>query len=383
MHDRPALSTNSNDPFQVLLALHERLNRELVAGVSVSREDVAEFFALASRVVPEIDSITEREEIRDLLRIWGSYLGAQGWAVPEFNVPERVPLMPDLLPEHHPDLRRRANEGVSLHIGVNLPRGLPAVRPLAYGEASAWRLAELANQAGYDSVSVLRGARATREAVRNALISAADSLVSGDSFFLSFTGFGLQSMDADLDERLGVDKGWCLANGVLMDDELSDSLRYFTPGVRILVVEEGCYRAGSARDGDDSSHTMPSYRPWGRRDPPSIVTSVAEPDLNSCIPLPPRHNDGIRASVLVLSGSQEDIWSRDGLFTRHLLDVWDDGSFRGSFCDLYRAVRERMLVEPRRQEPQLRMLGTADPAFPLEPAFHLNRRPSGRASVYR
>jgi hypothetical protein len=35
------------------------------------------------------------------------------------------------------------------------------------------------------------------------------------------------------------------------------------------------------------------------------------------------------------------------------------------------------------QQPQIMMVGSGDPGFPLEPAFYVRREPSGRGGPYR
>jgi hypothetical protein len=63
--------------------------------------------------------------------------------------------------------------------------------------------------------------------------------------------------------------------------------------------------------------------------------------------------------------------------------VWADGVFEGSYCDLYREVRGRVMGETSCQEPQILMLGAPDPAFPLAPAFRLERGREPDAVRYR
>ncbi|HEX6037247.1 hypothetical protein [Longimicrobium sp.] len=402
MKQRPA---HEQDPFQSLLEAHGKLNQGLVSGVEPSLEEVEAFFGLAQRVLPVVEFATEREEIRDFLRIWGSYLGTKGRVVPEIKVEERIPLVPDLQREDWGTGRHPYHGGVSVHIGINAPlSSLQHARPLAYAELAAWRLAELASQAGYESVLVLQGRRATLSAVHHALVNAAEILTSGDVFFFSFTGFGTQATDADWDERPSGDDGWCLADGVLLKDTLAGYLRLFKPGVRIVVVEEGGFRGGSVRDDDDErgegawGYRLSQYQDRHKprdvsdkvvyRDDPVIPRYRGEVYRDSgavtpatwgeapCIAVQPFGNDGIRASVLVLSGSQEDAWGQDGLFTRHLLEAWDEGSFRGSFCQLYQAVWKRVVAESTRQKPQIRMMGLPDPEFPFETAFHLKPKRS-------
>ncbi|HEX2204960.1 MAG TPA: hypothetical protein VHG91_16745, partial [Longimicrobium sp.] len=43
--------------------------------------------------------------------------------------------------------------------------------------------------------------------------------------------------------------------------------------------------------------------------------------------------------------AREDQMAQEGLFTHHLLEVWAEGAFPGTFCDLYREVRDRVMAE--------------------------------------
>lgn len=257
--------------------------------------------------------------------------------------------------------------GTSIHIGVNHPEGLPALR---FSEAAAWRMAALAVQAGYDAVTLLRGPAATCAAVRDALTRAAESLQAGDTLLVTYCGHGTRQRDVDPDERDGRDEGWCLADTVLRDDDVGGCWERFRPGVRIVLVMESCYAAGNARD-DEFFFQSPVFA--GR--PPSPAFPGAprgEPGelVRSCVE-PPHDPEGIQASVLVLAASGEEQPAQDGLFSRHLLKVWDGGAFQGSYCELIERVGDEVLAERPCQNPQVRMLGAADPAFALEPAFHL------------
>jgi len=281
---------------------------------------------------------------------------------------------------------------VSIHIGVNAPRGRMQGHPLKHGESLAWRMAGLAEQAGFDSLLVLRGAAATRHAVHAALTSAAGSMTRGDVLLVSFCGHGCQEADLDGDDRHGWDETWCLYDGEILDDQLAGYWRLFDPGVRIVVVADGCHSGGSARDGDDVPPACatprapvmrgetPLQRAPGGWPAPAAAAAAGYPA--SCIGAPPRHDDGIRASVLLLASASEEQKAQDGLFTHHLLCLWNEGAFAGSFCDLHRLVRDRVMAERGpRQEPQILMLGSPDPGFPLERAFHLERRDD--RTIYR
>jgi hypothetical protein len=274
------------------------------------------------------------------------------------------------------------SRAVSIHIGVNQPRGRHAGRPLQYAEASAWRMAELAHQAGFGSILALRGRAATQQALHEALSAAAQTLESGDLLLLSFSGHGSRVRDCNRDEGFGWDETWCLADEEILDDKLAGYWRLFDAGVRIVVVAESCHGGGMGRDGDavpaaaPPGHRAPVMRDGRRGGSEAVRGSRAEPELEAgpCIASPPADDLGIRASLLLISASTEDQTARDGLFTRYLLDVWNDGTFRGSYCDLYRRVRKHVMDEECSQEPQILMLGAPDLAFPLERAFRLGER---------
>lgn len=280
---------------------------------------------------------------------------------------------------------------VSIHIGVD---GARERVPLRQSESGAWGMAGLASRAGYDSILLLRGPAATRAAVHGALAGAAGTLGAGDVLLVSFSGHGGKAADRDQDERDGADESWCLYDGDLPDEKLAGYWRLFDPGVRIVVVSESCYSGGMGRTSDKLAAPAAgavgprvmrgSQRMRGMRSPargPDPVAAAAAVAVASCIVEPPRDCDEIRASVLLLTASAEHQTAREGLFTRLLLDVWADGAFGGSYCELHWRVRERVMAETCAQEPQILMLGAPDPAFPLKPAFHLDRTSAPRRTM--
>jgi hypothetical protein len=269
------------------------------------------------------------------------------------------------------------SRAVSIHIGVNRPRAYPANEPLRDSEINASRMAEVARRGGYDSQLVLRGPTATYQAVHDALSEAARILEAGDILFLSFSGHGIQQPDDNLDERCAPDEAWCLHDGILLDDELPGFWTRFDPGVRILVVVECCYSGGFGDAGALHSGAAGKPDDFGQITSNPISLHTSEPGweaavadaVRSCIASPPYSRFGIRASVLMLTASREQQTAQDGLFSRFLLAEWAGGDFRGSYCDLYERVRQRVMGELVSQEPQILMLGAPDPDFPLMPAF--------------
>jgi hypothetical protein len=214
-------------------------------------------------------------------------------------------------------------------------------------------MASLAAQAGYQSLRVLRGPEATRQALRDELEAAAEGLREGDILFISFSGHGSQERDGDGDDG-GWDECWCLHDGIILDDELADWWRRFEPGVRILVVAEACFGAGGGRDAEG----------W-----PRVAKRPARPVYRATLAMrPPGDAEGIRASVLLLAACGEQQHARDGLFTHHLVELWSDGAFAGSYRDLLQLLRQQLLPV---QNPELRMHGAEDVGFADETAFHL------------
>jgi hypothetical protein len=289
---------------------------------------------------------------------------------------------------------------VSIHIGVNKPSEHSPGERLGHSETTAWRMAGLAGQAGYHSIQVLRGPAATRHAVNGALAGAAGILEADDTLFVSFSGHGDHAPDLNREERNDRDEFWCLHDGRLLDDQLAGYWRLFQPGVRIVVVSESCHSGGMERTGNKrpawANDGVAAWAPpsdagrrrmrdagGGWRGPEPVDAAVTGP-VASCIAGPPHDRCGIRASVLMLTASHEDQKAEDGLFTRHLLDVWNNGDFDGSYCRLYDEVRQRVLDDRSDQHPQILIMGAADPRFALEPAFRVQEDRSPLAArLYR
>jgi hypothetical protein len=260
--------------------------------------------------------------------------------------------------------------GIAIHIGVNQPAS-PRQARLSLSEENAWKMAELSYQAGYGAIHLLRGADATCAAVRSLLSAAAGALKPRHTLLVSFSGHGRRVPDMNRDERDGWDETWCLHDANLVDDELLEIWKIAATGARVLVVSESCF-AGGMRYGDDVLAERPQapYRPVYRT-PGPVLRGVPQYAATAPRISTPAHDEGIRASVLVLAGASETQTAREGLYTRCMLELWSGGEFRESFQVLQQRLRERVQNENPGQEPQMVMLGTPNSGLPLEPAFHL------------
>ena len=266
--------------------------------------------------------------------------------------------------------------GISIHIGVNETATGHVV--LEESEAHAWQMAELASQAGFQAIHVLRGAEATCVAVQCQIAAATRGLLPGDVLLVSYSGHGSQTPDLNGDEGKsdGQDETWCLFDGNLVDDRLAECWRLAPTGARIVVVAESCYGGGTPRWGEvdlfGETDTPPT---WGDEygDTEIVYRGVqAFTPSPACITTPPADANGISASVLVLAGAGENQQGQEGLYIPRLLEIWNGGSFRGSYCDLHRQVTSCVRAEAYQHEPAILMLGFPDLEFPEQPAFRLD-----------
>jgi hypothetical protein len=312
-------------------------------------------------------------------------------------------------------------QAISIHVGVNRPGGRNEP-DLVHSEASALRMAQLAREARFESPLVLCGAWATREAVVRVLGQAAELLGQDDRLLVTFSGHGCHQTDMDegaLRDRSGQDQGWCLHDGTLLDDQLLTCWQRFKPGVDVVIVSESCYSGDVARDEPLDfcravGATLPApgsaargegivYRDGSIGYPDGTVVlpdgTIEHPDgtverpgaavthrddayrgdpyrstggYDAPCATTPRGNDGIQARVLLLAACQADQTARDGLFSCHLLSVWDAGRFGGSYCELFHRVKERVMADTNPQQvPNIMVLGSADAGMAMDPAFHV------------
>lgn len=296
--------------------------------------------------------------------------------------------------------------GYSLHIGLN------RVDPDAYGgwdgklngcvnDANA--MLRLATATGFQPVQLLDAA-ATSQAVITQIGAYARTAVAGDLVLLTYSGHGGQVADIDGDEPDQQDETWVLFDRQVLDDELRRMYAQFAAGVRVLVLSDSCHSGTVVRDVErDALLQQERERDLGletgaRGGPPAVLPpeavarvmprGVAEKDdkarratyefVQSLAGSTP--DDEVAASVLLVSGCQDDQYSYDGPvngeFTGTLLRVWDEGAFSGSYQDLHRKVLDQM---PARQQPNFFTLGTRDEAFLGQQPFTI--APAGRPTA--
>lgn len=262
--------------------------------------------------------------------------------------------------------------------GLALTIGLNSVTPSHYDgwsgeltacEADARDMAQLAKSTGF-TVTTLLTKQATRAQVVSKIASAAKTLQAGDMFMLSYSGHGGQLPDLNHDEEDGQDETWCLYDGQLVDDELYAELKKFAKGVRVLVFSDSCHSGTVVKAAhygrvlttpDSNANTQGiKYRfmPFAisgrtyRQHQDSYDKILAKKDLKDS-------RAKVKASVLLISGCQDNQYSADGqfngLFTGTLLQVWNHGKFKGNYKTFHQAIVRRM---PPDQTPKYFGIGS-------------------------
>lgn len=139
--------------------------------------------------------------------------------------------------------------GVCKKMGLSV--GLKNVDPSAYGgtpqpcpgcDLDALDFSRVLQAAGIDT-RLLLDQEASRSSVVAEMRRAASSLRSGDLFVMSVAGHG--SRGSVSPEASGtLHEGWCLWDGMLLDDEIVSVIHLFATGVRIVMVNDQCHSGG-------------------------------------------------------------------------------------------------------------------------------------------
>ena len=273
--------------------------------------------------------------------------------------------------------------------GRALAIGLNSVDPGHYAgwsgdlqacEADALSMAAIAGNRGFDEVNTLITRSATREQVENEIRAAAEDLQSGDLFMLSYSGHGGQLPDMNDDEPDAMDETWCLYDGEMIDDEIYGMLANFVEGVRVLVFSDSCHSGTVAKEayysgtmstrGQSLSSPTPTYRamsPDAALQTYRLNSDFYQQIQNSALRT---ERDNVGASVLLISGCQDNQLSADGifngLFTGQMLQVWKQGLFDGPYAKFHREIVRRM---PPDQTPNYFRAGQIDLDFEAQQPF--------------
>src|SRR5688500_307817 len=182
---------------------------------------------------------------------------------------------------------------------------------------------EIAEGKGFDS-TIMLSKEATAEAVTGAIQEASGTLAKGDLLFLTYSGHGGQVPDTNSDEKGdATDETWVLYDRQLVDDELYALWAGVEPGVRIFVLSDSCHSGSVTRDMFDAvvpliveKGMVDTEKPRTKELPRDVqdATYRANEDLYKRVQS--SHKSGedveVRASVLLISGCQDNQLSLDG-----------------------------------------------------------------------
>jgi hypothetical protein len=277
-------------------------------------------------------------------------------------------------------------KGIALSIGLNSvdPQRYEGWSgPLNACEADANDMVDLAQTQGFAAAKLLTK-KATRNAVLKGIADAAKILKSGDIFFLTYSGHGGQLPDLNGDEPDGKDETWCLYDGELIDDELYSSWGAFPAGVRIILLSDSCHSGSVSKAMHYVAKSRSGPAPVYRAMPDEVALRVYQSNKKFYDPILKQRDlakalSAVKASVLLISGCQDNQLSQDGtfngLFTGTLKTVWNGGTFSGSYRRFHTAIGSRM---PPDQTPKMSVVGANNAAFVAQKPFTINLSKKGR-----
>jgi len=278
--------------------------------------------------------------------------------------------------------------GISVHVGLN------SVDPNHYSgwdgaltacEFDANDMESLAQSRGFETNKLLT-TNATADAVTKAIESAASKLEEGDIFFITYSGHGGQVPDTnDEEETDSSDETWLAYDRQIIDDELYALWAKFKPGVRIAVLSDSCHsgsvnkaitNVASVPDPVATAEKAAKQNPRFRALPrDKMIETYAQnhvlyDSIQKQVATSTSSESGLGATVLLISGCQDDQLSRDGFkngaFTGKLLEVWSDGAWSGTYPAFHEAIRSQM---PHDQQPNYNPVGASNPDFEQQDPF--------------
>jgi len=281
-------------------------------------------------------------------------------------------------------------KGISLHIGLNYvdsnhykdEKGKPWNGRLKGCENDARSMQQLANSQGFESTILLRE-KASSQEVSNKIRLAAQTLQSGDIFFLSYSGHGGQAWDISGDEQAneapskglmeagGKDETFCFYDRQFLDDEMNRNLAYFKVGVRVLVLSDCCHSGTNTRDiSDDSLLAIKQISLKAAEETIKFNPRQYQAAWNDTL----KAGSKIKASVLLLAACQDSQESLDGdengAYTEAFIKAWNKGHFKGTYRQLQHQTAKH-IPKKYNQTPNYFTDGASNTAFEQQQPFSI------------
>ncbi len=254
-------------------------------------------------------------------------------------------------------------KGISLHIGLNY------VDPKHYNgwdgklnacENDAKDMELIASSKKFETTLLIRN-EATRTNVESAITQASQTLKKGDIFYISYSGHGGQLPDFNGDEPDGQDETWCLFDGQLIDDELKALWSKFESEVRIFVTSDSCHSGTIIKSVSNRSisYTELAPRYMCEQYALGVYSNNKKYYDNLLSKVKDVKSTDIKASVLLISGCQDNQYSYDGTFngtfTAALKRVWNGGKFNKNYRIFHKQISNLL---PAYQSPNIISIGS-------------------------
>ncbi|QNU66509.1 caspase family protein [Ruminiclostridium herbifermentans] len=247
-----------------------------------------------------------------------------------------------------------AEESICPIKGEALLIGLTSIDPMEYGtdgtdgcwgcENDVDLMNNILSSNGFN-VSQLLTQSATHDNILSRINQIKGTLYAGDTFVIYFSGHGEQVADSNGDETDGLDETLVAYDKEIIDDELDTIWRTFPIGVKIVMISDSC-------------HSGTAYK--------STMNQRALVDTST-----------MDASLIHISGCRDNQFSNgdwdNGIFTKALGDVWDNGSFNGNYQTLCEQINSR--INDSEQISEYHEYGNVLDNYRCEKPFTINKTP--------
>jgi len=262
------------------------------------------------------------------------------------------------------------------------------LRAAKHDKAAMIRLLESANFA----VTELTDDTATRDRVREELEALAKRAAEGHHVVVYFSGHGATLPDLNNDE-IGVlrDGAWCLWDGMIVDDELTEALTKFEEGVRVVLISDSCYVGTIVSDEllkprapEDPLVIDPRSSKLAPVDIGERVYEAQKDFYDPILMRPAADPADTAAELLIMAACRRGELARVGddgsIFTGTIVRVWNDGEFMGTYARLFEEVSSAVTKEVSLQNPVIRVVTKHKASFvENERAFAVAPRSRERA----
>ena len=265
-------------------------------------------------------------------------------------------------------------KGISIHIGLEYNGTLPTCG------RDALDMQDIALSQNFETTHLLLNEEATTDSVKELIVSASETLVSGDMLFVSYSGHGSYVVDDSGDEESEHDQVWCLYDRYLLDDELYALWTEFAEGVRIFVVSDSCH-SGTVVRAAPSFKAVPISKYFPHEKAQEVYVQNKEFFSKVKELVEQTQDKELKATVKLLSGCQDTEESltfsnaTNSLLTAEINRVWDAGQFVGTTEEFFEKVKEQVMREAKKwkrdQTPNLYTIGKENKEFNEQKPFSL------------